>query len=252
MKEILKNEKAKPLQVGKVIEGIVLGQEKGCLFVKLGEFKTGRIYGIEFYKYKDKLEKLKPGEKIIVKILDIDDENGYVDLAVGNLEKELILANLKEKKERKEIFEVKITGANRGGLLTTVFGLPAFLPVSQLSPQNYPKVEDGNKAKILEKLQSFVGKTIKVQVLTLLSEKQVILKEAREDSESESLEREEIEGEVTGITSFGVLVKIDKEKEGLIAKNLISDLKDLKIGQRIKVKIKEIREGKIELLPLIS
>lgn len=248
MKEILQKEQAKPLQVGKVMEGIVLGQEKGCLFVQLGQFKTGRIYGIEFYKYKEKLEKLKPGDKIIVKILDIDDENGYVDLTVGNLEKELILASLKEKKEKKEIFEVKITGANRGGLLTTVFGLPAFLPVSQLSSQNYPKVEDGNKTKILKKLQEFIGKTMKVQVLTLLSEKQVILKEAKENNEKEIV-GEEIEGEISGITSFGILVKIGEEKEGLISEKL-PHFNNLKIGQKIKVKIKEIKGGKIELMPL--
>lgn len=45
--------------------------------------------------------------------------------------------------------------------------IPAFLPVSQLSPENYPRVAGGDKTKILEKLKSLVGQEIEVKIITL-------------------------------------------------------------------------------------
>jgi len=48
--------------------------------------------------------------------------------------------------------------ANKGGLIVKLDQVFGFLPVSQLSPQNYPRVVGGSKSKILEKLKSLVGK----------------------------------------------------------------------------------------------
>jgi len=52
-----------------------------------------------------------------------------------------------------EIINVKITGVNKGGLLASLEGVQAFLPVSQLAPENYPRVADADKQKILKELQ---------------------------------------------------------------------------------------------------
>jgi len=62
---------------------------------------------------------------------------------------------IKEKEKSQEILELRIVGANKGGILASIRGIPAFLPVSQLSPEHYPKVEGGDKKKILKKLKSF-------------------------------------------------------------------------------------------------
>ena len=45
--------------------------------------------------------------------------------------------------------------------------IAGFLPVSQLAPENYPRVNGGDKGKILEKLKSFVSKEFEVKVMTL-------------------------------------------------------------------------------------
>jgi ribosomal protein S1 len=243
MKELLKIDEFKPLQAGKVVEGEVLGVKKGTLFVSLGGFKIGRIYGAEFYKNKEKFEKLKPGDKILVKIEKIDDEDGYVELSISEATKVLNFQALKEKKEKKEVFEVKILGANRGGLLTKIGEIPAFLPVSQLLPEHYPKVEDGDKNKILKRLKKFVGKTLTVRVLNFLSNKQVILTEVSKESFIPKVE--EKEAEVLGITSYGILVKVG-DKEGVIPKNL--GLENVKIGDKIKVKV-NITGEKVDIFP---
>jgi small subunit ribosomal protein S1 len=250
MKEILQNENLKPPQIGKIVEGTVLGQKRGALFLDLGALGTGIIYGREFFQNKEKLEKLKPGDKLLAKIVEVDNEEGYVELSITNASKELEFEILKRKKEAGEIFEVKILKANRGGLITEISGIPAFLPVSQLLPEHYPKVEDGNPTQILKELQKFVGKEMKVKILNLSTEKkQIILCEAKEEKGLEDLLGKETEGEVSGILSFGILVKIG-ELEGLIPQSENNLSKNFKIGESVKVKVTEIKDGKI-LLSLI-
>jgi ribosomal protein S1 len=250
MKEILQNENLKPPQIGKIVEGTVLGQKRGALFLDLGALGTGIIYGREFFQNKEKLEKLKPGDKLLAKIVEVDNEEGYVELSITNASKELEFEILKRKKEAGEIFEVKILKANRGGLITEISGIPAFLPVSQLLPEHYPKVEDGNPTQILKELQKFVGKEMKVKILNLSTEKkQIILCEAKEEKWVEDLLGKETEGEVSGILSFGILVKIG-ELEGLIPQSENNLSKNFKIGESVKVKVTEIKDGKI-LLSLI-
>jgi ribosomal protein S1 len=250
MKEILKNDLLKPPQIGKVIEGIVLGQKKGSLFLDLGSIGTGIIYGKEFLKNKEKLEKLKPGDKLLVKVVELDNEEGYIELSLNNVSEELEFEILKKKKELGEILNVKILKANRGGLITEISGIPAFLPVSYLSPENFPNLENKDSTKILEKLQQFVGKKMKVKIVSLSSEKkQIILCEAKEDNNLESALGKEFEGEIAGIFSFGILVKTG-EFEGLVPQLETPPQKNLKIGQKIKVKIKEIKEGKVFLTPI--
>jgi len=43
--------------------------------------------------------------------------------------------------------------------------IKGFLPASQLSTEHYPKVGEGNKNKILEKLNSLIGKEMSVKIL---------------------------------------------------------------------------------------
>jgi small subunit ribosomal protein S1 len=62
-----------------------------------------------------------------------------------------------------------------------------------------------------------------------------------------------LNGEVTGIVDFGVFVKIEEGLEGLvhiseIDWSLVEDPKQLfKVGQKVKVKIIEIKDGKVSL-----
>jgi len=57
--------------------------------------------------------------------------------------------------------------ANKGGLVIRLSGIIGFLPVSQLSSDNYPKVEDGDKNKILKELNKFIGAEMKVKIIGL-------------------------------------------------------------------------------------
>jgi len=155
--------------------------------------------------------------------------------------------------------EVSISGANKGGLLTEVSGVPAFLPVSQLLPENYPRVEKGDSMKILQELQKFVGKDLKVKIFDLDARQgKLILSEKAKENEKikEMLKKyklgDVVEGEITGVTDFGVFIKFN-DLEGLIHISeldwqLIEDPADIvKIGDKAKAKIISINEDKVSL-----
>jgi small subunit ribosomal protein S1 len=252
MKQILEeNANLKPPKVGDIVEGRVISKKAFAIYLDLGIFGTGIIYGKEFKKSKKELKNLKIGDKVLAKIVDLDNEDGFIELSVAGATKEIALEILRKKKEAGEKIKVKILGANKGGLLTKVSGVDAFLPVSQLSSENYPQVENGDPEKILEELKKFVGKEMEVKILGILEkDAQVILSEklAKEEKEIEEYKvGDVVEAEVSGITDFGIFLKFGKNLEGLVPISQINPNSNLKIGEKVKAKIISIEGNRATL-----
>jgi small subunit ribosomal protein S1 len=250
MKQILEeNANLKPPKVGDIVEGRVISKKAFAIYLDLGIFGTGIIYGKEFKKAKKELKNLKIGDKVLAKIVDLDNEDGFIELSVAGATKEIALETLKKKKETGEKIKVKILGANKGGLLTKVSGIDAFLPVSQLSSENYPQVENGDPKKILEELKKFIGKEMEVKILGILEkDAQVILSEklAKEEKEIEEYKvGDVVEAEVSGITDFGIFLKFGANLEGLVPISETNPNLNLKIGEKVKAKIISIKENKV-------
>jgi small subunit ribosomal protein S1 len=155
--------------------------------------------------------------------------------------------------------------------LAEVSGIPAFLPTSQLSFENYPKVEGGESQKILKELQKLIGKEFEVKIFDLdQKENKLILSEKTKEDEriKEALKNfkvgDVVEGEITGIVDFGAFIKFNSsvsatdEKpplnlEGLIHISeldwqLVKDPSEIvKIGEIVKAKIIDISNGKVSL-----
>jgi len=242
MKQILEeNANLKPLKVGDIVEGRVISKKAFAIYLDLGIFGTGIIYGKEFKKAKKELKNLKIGDKVLAKVVDLDNEDGFIELSVAGATKEIALEILRKKKEAGEKIKVKILGANKGGLLTKVSGVDAFLPVSQLSLENYPQVENGDPEKILEELKKFIGKEMEVKILGILEkDAQVILSEklAKEEKGIEEYKvGDVVEAEVSGITDFGIFLKFGANLEGLVPISETNPNLNLKIGEKVKAKI---------------
>lgn len=247
-----------PPKVGEIIEGTVVANDRSSLFLDLGFRGIGVIYGNEFIIAKDILKSLKIGEKITAKIKGLENEDGYRELSVIDAAKEVSWKELSDIKEKGEIIEVKIKKANKGGLISDIKGIAAFLPVSHLLPEHYPKIKDGDLTQIAKTLQKFIGQTLKVKIIDVDPKKEkLILSERSGDFEKKIQDKynvgEAVEGEISGITNFGAFVSIDKDIEGLLYPSEISEsgkekLEDiLKIGQRVKAKIIKIADGQIYL-----
>ena len=153
----------------------------------------------------------------------------------------------------------KILEANKGGLIVRLHHITGFLPVSQLSPEHYPRVSGGDKNKILEKLKSYAGQKMNVRVIDVNEQDEKLIvseKSVWEDTQKNVLSQFRvgsiIEGEVTALADFGAFVKFDS-LEGLvhiseIAWQRIDHPRDLlKIGQTVKAEIIGIEGSKIFL-----
>jgi small subunit ribosomal protein S1 len=245
---------------GEIVEGKIVGKGRASAFIDLGPFGTGIIYGREFQATKDELKDLKDGDVVTIKIVSLDSEDGYVECSRIQAKKELAWDVLEKQKENEEVFSVKIEGANKGGLLAKISGIPSFIPSSQLSSENYPRVEGGDSSKVLKELQKFIGKEINVRILDISKEgEKIILSEkTKRDEEKESSlgnykEGDVVEGEVTGIVEFGAFVRFDENIEGLIHISemdwsLVENPHDiLKEGEKIKAQVIKIKDGKIFL-----
>ncbi len=259
-----------PPSVGEIVEGEIIARDRAAVFVDLGLYGTGIIYGREYQRARDSLKKVDLGDKVSAKIVDLENEDGYRELSLSQAEKEMAWEKLKEKKKKGETIDVQILGANKGGLLSKVKSIKAFLPVSQLSPEHYPRVEDGNKEKILKKLQEFIGETLEVKILDLdKKEDKLILSEKAKTKEEikevlkEYKEGDVIKGKISGIADFGAFIKFPAEEkketsqiEGLchiseLDWQLIEDPSDIvKVGDTIQAQIIKIDENNQVFLSL--
>ncbi len=258
-----KKDLIQPPRAGEVVEGKVIGIGKSALYLDLGAFGTGIIYGKEFKEAKNTLKDLNIGDKVSAKVINLETEEGFVDLSLRKANQEMAWEKVKEKKEKSESIKVSISEVNKGGLLTELFDIPAFLPVSQLSPANYPRVEDGDPGKILKELQKFIGQEIEVKILDISQkENKLILSEKAKAAEEikDILEKYKVgdivDGEVTGISNFGVFIKFGKNKDGLEGLIHISELdwkliedpsEIVKVDQKVKAKIINIEKNRVFL-----
>jgi len=251
---------ARPPEVEDLIEGPVLAVEKAAVYVDLAPFGIGIIYGLEFMNARDIIKKVNIGDVIKAKVVDKENKDGYIELSLKEARQALIWNEAEAAIREKRVLEVPVKEANKGGLIMEWQGIQGFLPASQLKAEHYPRVEDGDKDKILRELKKLVGKRISVSIISaspkegklIFSEKELDQKDRQEIIEKYSL-GDEIEGSVTGIVDFGVFVKIEEGLEGLVHISeidwgLVEDPKSLfKVGDKVKAKVIEIKDGKVSL-----
>jgi ribosomal protein S1 len=250
------------LKPGDLVEGKVIEKNSKRLVVDLGKHGTGVVYRGEIQNAKEAVKKIVVGEIIHGKVVDPDNEEGFVELSISEAGKQKAWNLVQELQAKDEPFKVKILGFNKGGLITEVAGLPAFLPTSQLSGEHYPKVVDDDKSKINKALEKLVGLEIAVKLLDLNPRTNKIIVSERAASEVNIKELAKnykvgqiIEGTISGIADFGAFVRFsdNPQVEGLIHVSeidwkIIDNPKEVvKVDEVVKAKITEIKDGKILL-----
>ena len=245
---------------GEIAEGAVVEKKGGVLFVDLGIRGVGIVFGREYKAAEDIIKPLEPGDTIHAKIVETDNDEGYIELSLKEAGDEKRWVRLKTLRDSGEAIEIKVTEANRGGLMMELDGVKGFLPASQLSLKNYPRVEGGDKERILQELQKLAGTTLRVKVIDIdpqeqkliFSEKGVASEESRA-ALAKFAAGDIVDGEVTGVVDFGAFVRFGETLEGLIHISeidwtLIEDPRSvLKPGDKVKAKIIDLANGKIAL-----
>ncbi|MBU1178837.1 S1 RNA-binding domain-containing protein [Patescibacteria group bacterium] len=249
-----------PLKSGDLVEGAVLKQKGSSLYIDLKPFGTGIIYGREFNNARDVIKSLKSGDTITAKIVELENEAGYIELSLKEAGQEIIWREAEEVQKKQEVFSLAVIDANKGGLIFDWRGLPGFLPASQLKTKHYPRVEGGDKEKILDELKKLIGQKLSVVIIDVAQKEDKLIFSEKE-TESGELKNiiskykigDVIEGEITGIVDFGVFIKIEEGLEGLahiseLDWGLVENPSDFfEVGQKISAQIIAIKDDKISL-----
>lgn len=248
---------------GDVVKGTILEIAPNSLYIDLGSQGVGIVFGRELMDASDTFRNAKIGDAVEATVLDPENDQGYAELSLRSASEEKSWTELSAKRESGEIFPTQVLEANKGGLIVRVAGITGFLPVSQLSAEHYPRVEGGDKQKILERLRQHIGQFFNVRLITAdrREEKLIVSEKAAMTPEMETAlgglkEGAVIEGTVSGIVDFGIFVKFElngQELEGLahiseLAWQRVDDPKDFaKVGQSVKALVIAVDGTRISL-----
>lgn len=246
-------------KAGDVIKGRIISKDKNAIRISIDGYRTGIVRGPELREDSHGLAALKAGDEIEATVVDLENENGDVELSFRSAGAKRTWNHLRDLQKDGTVIAVKIIDANKGGLMASLDHMVGFLPVSQLSPDHYPRVSGGDKIKILEKLKSYVGKDFNARVLDVNEQEEKLIfseKAVWEDEQKAVIAKykvgDVVEGEITATTDFGAFMKFDA-LEGLIhiseiAWQRIDHPKDLiAVGQQVKAEIISIEGSKIFL-----
>lgn len=251
------------IREGNKLMGVILKRiENGVLVDCADSIFTGVILSKEVKELEKSNYDLTPWRKIEVEVINtnIRHEDGHYIVSVTKLLQYDEWKSIIEKFEKDEIITVSPTEANLWWLLVDMHGIKWFVPLSQLAPIHYPRVEDGDQEQIFDKLLELIGKELKVRIITIdEEEKRIILSEREALKEERDRVLKELEvgkifdGVVSGLSSYGLFVTIGGTVEWLvhiseITYGHVNNIDKLgKIGDKIKVKVIGLENGKISL-----
>ncbi|MBP9715363.1 MAG: S1 RNA-binding domain-containing protein [Candidatus Pacebacteria bacterium] len=259
LKSIVDRSKSKP-EIDSLVEGPVILVQKSSVYIDLSPFGTGIIYGREFINAKDIIKKVSIGDIVKAKVVDAENEDGYVELSLKEAKQALTWSEAEKAIKAKTVMDLEIKDANKGGLILEWQGLQGFLPASQLKADHYPRVLDSDKDKILKELKKLVGQKISVMIISTLPKEGKLIFSEKDNNPEEKKEilnkytvGDDLDCTVAGLVDFGVFLKLEDGLEGLVHISeldwgLVEDPRTMfKVGDHIKARVIEIKDGKVSL-----
>lgn len=224
MEDLLKGSSATmklPLP-GTLVEGIVVAILKNKVLVDLGGVATGIISGQESHDSSGTAKNLQEGDTVSAYVLEEENEDGLVVLSLRKASQQKTWDKFVKAFDGNEALSVVANEANKGGLLLNVDGIKGFIPVSQLAPLHYPRVNGADSSQILARLQKLIGIPLLVKIINLdLEGGKLILSEKAAEEEERKMALGKLEvgqklkGRISGIVNFGIFVTFEG-LEGLV------------------------------------
>lgn len=244
----------KKIKEGDILSGTVIGVSDTEVMLDLGSYTEGIIRLEELSndpRFSIKAD-IAVGDVIKAMVLREDDGQGNILLSKKQADDILAWDKLKELLEAKEVVSVKLQSAVNSGMIAYLEGIRAFVPASQLS------------LSYVEDLESWVGKTIDVIVITVDEDKKRLVLSAREllwqrEQEEKQQRLNSLQkglvttGVIEKIAPYGCFVNIGEGLTGLVhisqicGKRIQSPTEVVKLGEEVKVKIVDVKDGKISL-----
>ncbi|PIR06805.1 MAG: 30S ribosomal protein S1 [Candidatus Komeilibacteria bacterium CG11_big_fil_rev_8_21_14_0_20_36_20] len=259
-KLLQKDEAIKIPKVGDLVSGTIISVSKNEIYLDLAGITTGIIRGQEIYDESDESSNLKIGDKTLATVIGLDNENGYMELSFREAGHKKAWDNLEKLYKEGTIIESKVIDANKGGLMIKLGNVIGFLPVSQLTIEHYPRIEGGDKNKILAHLKSFVNEALRTKIIDVNEKEEKLIvseKAAWDDKQKKIISKykigDKIKGRITGVVDFGAFVEFGDNLEGLVhiselAWQRIDNPRDIiKVGDVVEAIIIDIQNTKVSL-----
>lgn len=242
------------IREGDVISGTVIDVNEEEITLDLKYYTQGIIKAEDMSNDPafSLLNDVKAGDVIEATVIRMDDGQGNILLSKKEANEVLSWDVLEQMKEEKTDVTVKVSEAVNGGAVAYVEGIRGFIPASQLD-LNY--VEDPS---------AYVGKTLKVRVITVDQEKEKLVLSAKEILKEQQKEEHDhkvamivpgtiLEGTVESLQTYGAFIDLKDGLSGLVhisqicQKRIKKPSEVLKVGDKVKVKVLNTNDGKISL-----
>ncbi|MBM3231610.1 S1 RNA-binding domain-containing protein [Candidatus Peregrinibacteria bacterium] len=244
---------------GEVVEGVVVFRGKNKLLIDLRGVATGIVSGRELRDSFNTFKDLKVGELVTAMVLEEENNEGMIVLSLRMASQQKAWDRFHSLVDTNGTMKFSAQEANKGGLLSNIDGIRTFLPVSQLAPVHYPRVNNADSSEIIARLSKYIGHTFTVKIVTMDEEAGKIVvseRDAMAEERTKTLEGLEIggvkEGVVTGVVKFGLFVAFDG-LEGLVHISEIAwghvknPAEHAEVGDKVTVKIIGVDGDKLSL-----
>ncbi|MBU5482893.1 30S ribosomal protein S1 [Clostridium sp. MSJ-11] len=212
----------KKIRKGDLVKGTIISLNDDEVLVNIGYMSDGIIpkEELSFEGEINPKEVLKVGEEILVYILEINDGEGNVLLSKKRADVVSNWNELEKSYNNKDVVTVKVKESVKGGALTYIKGIRAFIPISQLS------------IEFIKDTSTFIGEELKVRIIEFDREKERVVLSAKEIQMEEREKNkqklwntlkdgERRKGKVTKLMRYGAFVDLGGV-EGLIHLNDLS------------------------------
>lgn len=244
----------KKIEEGDILTGTVIAVTDDEIILDLKYYAEG-VIKIEDYSREpgfNAKEQVHVGDEVSATVVRKDDGRGNIQLSRVEANDELAWDKLRQLKEDKTVLTVKVAEIVNAGVTAYVEDIRGFIPASKLA-LNY-----------VENLDEYLNKTIQVQVFDLDEEKgrlilsaKELLREKAEEERKAKVSNIQVgfvtEGTVESLQSYGAFISLGNGLSGLVHISQISQKRIkhpsavLKVGDKVKVKVIAIKDGKLSL-----
>ena len=251
--EQMLDETFKTIRNGEVVEGTVIDVKEDQIILNI-DYKADGIITRNEYSNDQNLDLrtvAHPGDTMEAKVLKLNDGDGQVLLTYKRLAADKGNKRLEEAFENKEVLTAKVNQVLDGGLSVIVEEARVFIPASLVS-DTYEK----NLGKYADQEISFVITEFNPRKRRIIGDRKQLLVAEKAQKQKELFERISagmvVEGKVKNVTDFGAFIDLGGA-DGLLHISEMSwgrvenPKKFLKVGDDIKVLIKDIQGEKIAL-----
>ncbi len=244
------------INAGDIMEGTVIGISETEITLDLGYYTDGivRLEDITDDPAFSVKNDIELGQVVSATVIKRDDGAGHILMSMKEASAVLAWDKLKNLMESQENVTVKVTDVTKGGVVAFLEGVRGFIPASKISLEY---VEDAE-------LENYLHQTLEVRVINvdvenkrLVLSAREILKEAADEERAKKISNVEVglvtEGIVETLKPYGAFVNLGNGLSGLLHISQICNNRIkhpgvvLKEGQTVKVKITEIKDGKLSL-----